>query len=96
MLKAGIINPVESCWTSPVALSTKKDGIPRFCVKFLRLNSIVKRDRWRMPRVVEIFDEGKASTVFRTIHLFQWYWQMKMEEACKKNDLHIQISDLSV
>ena len=84
MLAAGIITPVESSWTSPIVIVTKKDGNPRFCVDFRKLNAVMKRDRWPMPRVDEIFDEIKGSTVFTTIDLFQGYWQIKMDESCKE------------
>ena len=63
---------------------TKKDGNPRFCVDYRKLNAVMKRDRWPMPRVDEIFDEIKGSSVFTTIDLFQGYWQIKMDESCKE------------
>lgn len=79
MLAAGIIKPVESARASPVVLSSKKDARPRFCVDFRKLNGVMKRDRWPMPRVDEIFDELKGSTVFTTFDLFHGYWQIKMD-----------------
>ncbi len=30
LLSARVITPVESSWTSPLVISTKKDGSPRF------------------------------------------------------------------
>ena len=89
MLEAGIITPVESSWTSPVVIVTKKDGNPRFCIDYRRLNAVMKRDRWPMPRVDEIFDEISGSKIFTTIDLFQGYWQIKMEESCKKKTTFI-------
>ena len=71
MLDAGIITRIESLWTSPVVIVTKKDGSPRFCRDYRRLNAIMKRDRWHMPRVEEIFDEINGSKIFTTINLFQ-------------------------
>ena len=71
MLDAGIITRIESSWTSPVVIVTKKDGIPRFCVDYRRLNAIMKRDRWPMPHVDEIFNEINESKIFKTIELFQ-------------------------
>ena len=89
MLKAGIITRIESAWTSPVVIVTKKDGSPRFCVDYRRLNAIMKRDRWPMPRVDEIFDEINGSKIFTTIDLFQGYWQIRMDEACKEKTTFI-------
>lgn len=61
---------------------TKKDGNPIFCVYYRRINAVMKRDPWPMPRVHEIFDEISASKVFTTMDLFQGYWHIKMDEAC--------------
>ena len=43
-LEAGIITPVESAWTSLIVLATKKDGSPRFCIDFRKLNAVTKSD----------------------------------------------------
>ena len=40
MLAVGIITPVESSWTSPVVIATRKDGSSRFCVDYQKLNSL--------------------------------------------------------
>lgn len=70
ILAAGVITPLESAWTSPVVLSSKKEGSPRFLVDFRKLNAVMKRDRWLMPRVDEIFDKLEESTVFTTNELY--------------------------
>ena len=84
MLAAGIITPVELSWTSPVVTATKKDGFLRFCVDYRKLNSVIHADRWPLPRVDEILDDMKGSSVFTTMDLFQGYWKIKMDEACKE------------
>lgn len=38
MLDVGIIVPVSSAWSFPVAMSTKSDGRPYFCVDYTTLN----------------------------------------------------------
>ena len=80
MLNPGIITPVESQWTSPIALVTKKDGSTGFCVCYRRVHAVMKQDRWPVQRVDEIFDEVQGSRVFTTIDQFQGHWQIKMEE----------------
>ncbi len=44
MLVAGITTPVESSWTSPVVIATKKYGSPRFCVDYRKLNTVLQAD----------------------------------------------------
>ena len=84
IIAVGIITAVESSWTSPVVIVTKKDGSPRFCVDYRKLNSVVRAERWPLRRVDEILDGMKGSSVFTTIDLFKVYWQIKMDEACKE------------
>jgi len=84
MLEAGIITPNESAWASPVVITTKKDGSPRFCIDYRKLNNIMVPNRWPLPLVDEIIEDLKGSTVFSTFDLFQGYWQIKMNEACKE------------
>ena len=73
MLAAGIITPVESSWTSPVVMVRKKDGSPRFCVNYRKLNSVMHADSWPLPKVDEILDDVRGGSVFTTIDLFQGY-----------------------
>ena len=84
MLLVGIITPVESSWTSPVVIATKKDRSPRFRVENQKLNSVMHADRWPLPRVDEILEDMRDSSVFTTVDLFQGYWQIKMDEASKE------------
>ncbi len=70
MLLAGIITPFESSWTSLVVVETKKDESQRFWVDCRKLNSIMHADAWILPRVEEIHDDMRGSSVFTTIDLF--------------------------
>ena len=84
MLQAGIITPVESAWTSPVVFATKTDGSPRFCIDFRKLNAVMKRYKWPVPYVEEIFHYLRGSSIFTTLDLFQGHWQIKVDETCKE------------
>ena len=56
MLEKGIIQESQSPWSQPLGIVTKKDGSPRFCVDFRKLNSITKKQIFPMPRVDEVLD----------------------------------------
>lgn len=73
MLKAGIITPSCSTWSSPVVVATRKDGKPRFCVDFRILNQKMKADRLPLPKIEENFDELSAGVFFTTLDLFSGY-----------------------
>ncbi len=57
---------------------------PRFCVDYRKPNSVMHTDPWLSPRVDEILDDMRGSSVFTTIDLFQGNWQSKMDKTCKK------------
>lgn len=80
MLKAGIIIPTTSEWTSPAVVATKKDGNPRFCVDYRLINRLMKGGRWPIPRIQEIFDDLVGARVFTTLDLLTGYWQIKLSE----------------
>ncbi len=73
MLLAGIIAPIESPWTSPLVIATKKDRSARFCVDYRNLNSVMHANRWPLPRLDKILNEKRGSSVFKTIDLFEGY-----------------------
>ena len=89
ILTAGIITPVESSWTSPIVLVAKKYRSLRFCTDYRELNAVMKRDRWPLPLINEIFDEVRGSTVFTTLDLFQGYKEIKMDESCNEKTTFI-------
>ena len=84
MLQAGIITPVESAWTSPIVLATKKDRNPRFCIDFRKLNPVMTNGKWPIPCLEEIFDDLRGSSVFTALEIFQGYKGIKMDEAWKE------------
>ena len=84
MLRAGIISQVEPSRTSPILLETKKEGRPIFWIDFLKFNAVMKRNKWPVPSVEDIFDDLGGSRIFITLDLFQGHWKIKMDETCKE------------
>lgn len=64
MINAGIIQPCNSPWSSPMLLVKRKDGTLRFCIDYRKLNSLTVKDSFSIPLVGDLLDDLRAAKVF--------------------------------
>ena len=83
MLRQGIIEPSNSPWASPIVIVTKKDGTPRFCVDYRKLNDVSRKDAYPLPKIDECMDELAGAQWFCTLDLAHGYWQVEMDPDSK-------------
>ena len=83
MLAEGVVQPSTSPWSSPVVITRRKDGKPRFCVDFRRLNSVTKRDAYPLPQVNATLDKLRGARYLSTIDLKNGYWHVSLTEKRK-------------
>ena len=81
MLVTGVVRPSSSPWASPVVIVTKKDGKPRFCIDYRRLNKVTRRDAYPLPRIDDILDNLRGSRYRSSIDLTSGYWQIPVAEV---------------
>jgi hypothetical protein len=85
MEKEGIIQETKgSCpWSSPVVIVTKKDGSPRFCVDYRKINDITITDAYPLPRIDELLEKYRTGKWFTSLDLASGYWQVEMDPQDK-------------
>lgn len=83
-LEANILAPSSSKYSSPVLVRRKKDGTPRVCTDYRRLNEIVVRDRFPIPVIEEQIDKLKDATIFSTLDLRNGFFHVSVNESSRK------------
>lgn len=84
MLAAGVISESKSPYSSTITVVTKKDGKPRICVDFRKLNIRTKKDAKSLPRIEDTLDLLKDATVFSSLDLRAGYWQIPVEKNSRE------------
>jgi len=84
MLRAGVIEPTESPWASPVCLVKKPDGTYRYCVDYRRVNAVSKQDAFPIPDIRDALNSLQDMKYYATINLLSGYWQLGMTDQAKE------------
>ncbi|CAK8685090.1 unnamed protein product [Clavelina lepadiformis] len=84
MEKQGLIRTSTSPWSSAIVLVRKKSGELRFCVDYRRVNDLMKKNSFPIPRVDESLDELSSNIYFSTLDLRSGYWQIPMNHRSRE------------
>jgi hypothetical protein len=84
LLKADIIQPSESEFSSPVLLVQKKNLEQRLCIDYRRLNGQTVKDCHPLPRIDDQIDKLAKGIFFSSLDLKSGYYQILLDENSRK------------
>uniref|UniRef100_A0A0G4HKD4 Reverse transcriptase domain-containing protein n=1 Tax=Chromera velia CCMP2878 TaxID=1169474 RepID=A0A0G4HKD4_9ALVE len=80
LLEGGIIKPTSSPWGFPLVLIWKKTGKLRICIDYRKLNKILRKDRWPLPRIDHTLAKLQGRRFYTLIDLFQGFHHVSVRE----------------
>lgn len=88
MLKADIIEPTASEWSSPLLLVPKKsDPLGnrkwRLVIDYRLVNKTLQDDKYPLPNITEILDSLGGAVYFTHLDLAQGYYQLEIDELSR-------------
>ena len=58
----------------------KKDGTLQLCVDYRQLNKMIVKNKYLLPRIDDLFDQLKGTSVFLKIDLRSGYHQLRIKD----------------
>jgi len=80
MLAHDVIEPAASPWCSNVVMVRKQDGSMRFCVDYRKVNELLKKDKFPLPKIDTCLDTLNGCKYYRSCDLRWGYWQTEIDE----------------
>nr|KYP37980.1 Transposon Ty3-G Gag-Pol polyprotein [Cajanus cajan] len=81
LLEKQLVRPSVSPWGAPVLLVKKKDGGSRLCVDYQQLNKLTIKNKYPLPRINDLIDQLKGTSVFSKIDLRLGYHHIRVKEG---------------
>ena len=81
LLDKGFIRPSTSPWGAPVLVAKKTDKTLRLCIDYRQLNRVMIKNRYRLPRIDDLFYQLRGARVYSKIDLRTGYHQLRVRET---------------
>ena len=75
-LDKGVIVPSKNSYSSPNVMVPNKDGRKRRCIVYRKLNEIMTKDVYPLPRLGQTIDTLQGAVNFSSLDLASGYWQV--------------------
>ncbi|GJU36314.1 putative reverse transcriptase domain-containing protein [Tanacetum coccineum] len=76
----GFIIPSSSSWGAPILFVKKKDRSFRMCIDYTKLNKLMVKNHYPLPRIEDLFNQLQGSNVYSKIDLRSGYHQLRVHE----------------
>lgn len=80
MQEAGVVEPANTAWASPILFVPKKNGFLRICVDYRRHNAVTECDSYPIPRRNDCIDSLGETQIFLILDANSEFWQLEMDE----------------
>ena len=74
----GVIEPSVSPWSAPVVIASR-NGKPRFCVNYRKLNAVTTPDEFLIPRQLEILSSLSGAQVLSSLDALSGFTQLELD-----------------
>ncbi|XP_070049357.1 uncharacterized protein [Nicotiana tomentosiformis] len=85
LLAKGFVRSSVSPWGAPVLFEKKKDGTMRLCIDYRQLKKVTIKNKYRLPRIDDLFDKLQGVRVLSKIDLRSGYHQLKIQDSDVSN-----------
>ncbi|GJZ67666.1 putative reverse transcriptase domain-containing protein, partial [Tanacetum coccineum] len=80
LFKKGFIRPSSSPWGALILFVKKNDGSFRMCIDYQKLNKLIVKNRYPLPRINDLFDQLQGSNVYSKINVRSGYHQLRVRK----------------
>lgn len=80
----GIVEPCSSEYSSQVVVVKKKDGSPRVCIDYRKINTIIVKYRYPLPLIEDQLDKLIGVKIYSTIDLRNGFFHVDIEESSSR------------
>lgn len=84
MIELGVVEPLESAWSSPVLLVKKSNGEFRFCFDGRKLNGVTKKDSYPIQSGDRILSTLGNAKYISSVDLRSAFWQISLDDESKE------------
>jgi hypothetical protein len=84
MIEWGVAEPSDSDYGASILIIWKKDGRPRVCIDYRKLNAVTQKDRYPMPDTNEALDRLAESKYRSKMDLCTGFWQIPLEKESRR------------